>query len=269
MKDPIKEQERNIKILMSIVGIILLMTSIIIACYDYYLEQRSVSLNGKIESLNYVDGKNKATVSFSLTGHEHKTSITIKNNKYAVDDKIIVKVDMYNPEKEIINNHYYIYIPGLILSIIIMSLSLPSLIKYYKRLKYCKELKSNGFFVNATITAVFINNNEKLKRKGSYPFRLRAKYFNPQTNSEFVFESEDTYVNLNDPITEYQKSTVAVYLNQNDIKNYYVDLDSLYPPLNIVDPIALMGPKTEIKFNFGTKKKEENTEEETNNPPEK
>ncbi len=269
MKDPIKEKSRNIKVLLITISIILLIASIGIAIYDYSLEQKAVNLNGKIKSIDYIDGKNKATVKFSLTGHEYEAKISIKNNKYAVDDQIEIKVDMYNPTKEVINNHYYLYLPGILISIIIISIFLPSLIKYYKRKKYCNELKQNGFYVNATITAVFTNNNEKLKKNGMYPYRLRAKYFNPQTNSEFVFESEDTYVNLNDPISEYKHTTVVVYLNQNDINNYYVDLDSLYPPLNIIDPIALMGPKTEIKFNFNIKKKEKDENKDTEGLPSK
>lgn len=257
MKDPIKDKERNIKLLLATISILLFIASIGVSIYDLYLENKSVTIKAQITSINYVNGKNQATVKYRLTGHEYETSISIKENKYSVDDTITIKVNMYNPTLEIINNHYYIYIPGIILSIVIMILSFPYLIKYYKRQNYIKELKKNNLFVNATITAVFINNNEKLKKSGQLPYRLRAKYFNPQTNSEYVFESEDTYVNINDPISEYQKTTVVVYLNQSDLNNYYVDLESLYPALNIVDPIAIMGPKTEIKFRFGTKAEQE------------
>lgn len=267
MKDPIKIREVNTRILIALFSIILLTVSLGFIIYDVRLEKRAVNITAQIKSINVIEGKNKANVAFRLTGHDYEALITLKNNQnVAVDDKITVKVDMYNPSKEIINNHYYIYVPSLILAIILIILSYPYLYKHFKLKSYREELKKNGFFVNATITAVFINNNEKLKRHKQLPFRLRAKYFNPMTKSEYVFESDDTYVDINDPINEYKKTTVVVYLNQSDLTKYYVDLDSLYPPLNIVDPIALMGPKTEIKFNFHTRKKDENKEG-TNDEP--
>lgn len=256
MKDPIKDQERNIKGIIAISGIILLIASIYFVILDLYLENKAVNIKGQITAINYIEGKQKATVKFRLTGHEYEAVVTLKNKQAAVDDKIDIKVDMYDPTKEIINNHFYIYIPGLFIATILLILSLPYLIKYTKTTIYRSKLKKTGFFINATITEVFLNNNPKLKRQGAYPYRLRAKYFNPQNQTEYIFESDDTYIDLNDPINEYKKTTVAVYLNQTAIDKYYIDLDSLYPPLEIVDPIAIMGPKTEIKFRFGTKAKE-------------
>ena len=50
----------------------------------------------------------------------------------------------------------------------------------------------------------------------------------------------DTYTNLNEIISKYNSLFVIVYIDKENTTNYYVDLESLIPHVNIIDPIAFM-----------------------------
>ena len=67
-----------------------------------------------------------------------------------------------------------------------------------------------------------------MKKRGSkYPYRVRAKYINPETNEEYTFISEYTYENVKEHLRITNKETIKVYLDKTNINHYFVDLDSL------------------------------------------
>ena len=151
---------------------------------------------------------------------------------------------MNNPQRLIHNNHLILLAVTGILSIVLLILNTPTFIRNIKRNIRVKKLIKANSTINATIQEVYINN--KGKKNGEYfPYRLRCKYTNPSTNANYVYDSEDCYINLTQVISTYNAQTVRVYIDQTIPSNYYVDLDSLIPNINIVDPRKLMNEEAE------------------------
>lgn len=245
MKDTIKTNNKLKSYFIFIIGIILLTISILIALYDYKLEQKAININATITSVDYDKGKPKATVKYNVDSEIYHQTISVsESEKLAIDDKVAIKYDMTNPGKLINNNHSLYYISLFTIAILMLIISFPSTIKYIKKSSNIKKLKTKGIYINGNIVEVIINNKGR-KYKGNYPYKLRCKYLNPLDKKEYIFDSDDTYINLNDVIAKYHNQIVIVYLDKDNTSNYYVDLDSLFPQVQLVDVGALMGENKE------------------------
>ncbi len=256
MKDALMKGKKMFSIVLSLVGIILILGSISLTIYDYILETKSIKINATIKSLNYSGISSTALIEYKVDEKTYNNNISIKRtDNLTVDDSISVKVNIYEPAKIINNEHLFITIPVIIVSLIVCLISGPKSLKYYKEYKNRQNLKQNGIFIKAQISEVFVNSNAS-KYKGLYPYRLRCKYQNPLDNQLYIFDSEDTYNNISEVISKYNSQTVTVYLQKGHPENYYIDLSSLLPNYKLIDPIEFMKSSS-------TSKKEEPLTEET------
>lgn len=245
MKDTVTENRRIINYILTIISIIGLIAGISLFIYDYNLEQRAININAKITSLEYKDGSYKATVKYKVDKETYNQVVTINDDTYTVNDEIPIKYDIENPGKLINNNHYMVAIPLIILSLLISLISLKETIKNLKRSNNIKHLLTKGIYVQANISEIIIDNKGK-KNKGNYPYKLRAKFTNPLDNQVYSYDSESTYLDLNSIIKQYNNQLILVYLDQNNTSNYYVDLNSLFPHIKLVDVGEMMGEKKQV-----------------------
>lgn len=240
MKDKTLTTINIINILISILGIILLLVSITLFTYDYILEKKALTVTATIKNLDFKNNSNSAMVGYNIEGKYYENYVKLKrNSKLTVQDQISIKVDMYNPTKLIKNNHTFLAIIILILAVILLVLKLPATIKYFKKSNNNKKLMTTGLSINAIITDVFVNNKIK-QHKGKYPYRLRCQYTNPVDNQLYIFESDDTYNDLNSFIKENGTNQIQVYIDRGNTNNYYVNYSSLIPKINVIDPIEFM-----------------------------
>lgn len=242
MKDNYAKNKRTINYIFTSLGFIILILSIALAIHDYKLEQQAVNIKATILSLDYKQGSYQATIKYKVGTETYRPTIKIKDNKYAVNDEIPIKYNINNPGTLIETNKYIYYLPGFVISLILLLLSLGKTIKNLKRSSNINHLKTKGIYIYANITEVFVD-NKKRKHKGKHPYKLRCKYTNPIDNKEYVFESEDSFLDFNEIFARYNNQTIIVYLDKKNTSNYYVDLDSLLPHIELVDVGELMGDK--------------------------
>lgn len=261
MKDTITENRRNTNYIITTIAIILMFIGLALFVYDYNLEQRAININATITSLDYKDGKYKATVRYKVDKETYQQSVNITNEKYTVNDEYPIKYDIENPGKLINNNHIVISICIIGLSVLLLAISIVGTIKNLKRANNIKYLTKKGIYIHANISEVIVDNKGK-KNKGQLPYKLRAKYTNPTDNKEYIFDSESTYLDLNSVIKKYNNQVVIVYIDKQHTGNYFVDLNSLFPQVKLVDVGELMGDKK------NKVQEKTSTEGETNNKDE-
>lgn len=243
MNDTYLKRKKRLNYLFTIGGLIILISSISLFIYDYILEQKAINMSVTITELNYNDGVYDAVVIYNVNKENYKQRIKLRtNNSLTVNDQVKIKYDMNNPQKLINNDHWLLILIFLILSLIIIKLNIKKFINNIKNSIRINNLYKKGFYVNAIITDIMVNNNSK-KNKKYTPYKLRCKYLNPNNNIEYIFDSEDTYLNLNEVITKYGRKTVVVVIDKLNTYNYYVDLGSLYPHLKLIDPKEFMANK--------------------------
>jgi hypothetical protein len=75
--------------------------------------------------------------------------------------------------------------------------------------------KSNGIPIMAEIEKIRVN--KKIKVNGKYPYKIYAKFLNPQTNEIQVFKSKNLWVDPERQLTEKNMTSIEVWV---DAKNY-------------------------------------------------
>jgi len=139
-----------------------------------------------------------------------------------IGDKINIKIDPMHPEKPIAFKAQYI-IGGVfsIIGIIFTIISLVIIIKESKSKKKIKALVEYGNFVYAKInsiktTNVYINN------KPTYV--VKCSYYDQDEGKERIFTSERL---IYDPTPYISSETIKVYVDENNMDIYYVNISEL------------------------------------------
>lgn len=246
MKDTVTENRRKISYIITIISIILIISGLSLIIYDYMLEQKAVNISATITALDYQNGEYKATVKYKVDKEVYTQNIPITSGDYTVNDEIPIKYDINNPGQVINNNHFIIAISLIGGGAFILLISIRGTIKNIKRSNNIKKLTTKGIYVLANINEVIVDNKGR-KSNGQYPYKLRAKYTNPLDNQTYTFDSESTYLDLNSIMKKYNNQTIIVYLDKNYTSNYYVDLNSLFPQVKLVDVGDLMGEKKKVQ----------------------
>ena len=241
MKDKITQKRRTINLVFVLIACAFLGYSTYRLVADYLLEQKAVEVNAKIVEVEAATIGYKAHVTYKVedtTYDQYHVDLGLQTN-LTVGDYTKIKYNINNPAKLIKNNHTIILAITGSITLILFVVFLPGRIKIIKNSSNQKRLKKEGLVIETDIQDIIINNRGK-KYKKTYPYRLRSKYLNPTDNKEYIFESEDTFANPNDVITKYQTKKVKVYLDKTNTKNYFVDLGSLVPEIEVVDPREYM-----------------------------
>lgn len=242
MNDTIIKNRKLINSILTILGIVLFICSVSLSIYDYVLEQNAVKMNATIKSLDYSSTPSTAMVEYKVQGERFETKIKVYDKNLTVKDKTLIKYNLKEPNKLVSNEHGIIIIVSIILSIILLVTNLNKFINRLNEDLRINKLYKKGIYIEANIVEVFTNSNGK-KGKGKLPYKLRCKYLNPKDNLEYAFESQDTYVDLNEVIKSYGRNTAVVILEKENTKNYYVDLGSIVPQMKLIDPRELMSVK--------------------------
>ena len=212
----------NIKLVSFILSIIIIIFDIIILVNDYLEEKNAITTKARISSLEYQNNKLSAKISYEVEKEIYEIPYEIDNDDYAIGDNITIKYNKNNPSKLINNNHLLIIVISIPIIIILLKISMQYLIKYFKINKKIKYLKNHGILINAPILEVYNN-----KRKNKFYYIVRLKYINPQDDTSYIFESEESVVNLNNNITKKGITSLPVYIDPQNTTSYYVDMSSI------------------------------------------
>lgn len=241
------DKSKVIKSILSVICLILIIASIFIIIKDTIAEKNSLKVTATIKEIDYSNSNNSFNVEYKVNDEYYKNNIKLKNsNDLTVNDEVDIKINQKNP-KEVISSHLFTSAIIFAVSLIVLAICGPESFKFYQDMKNIKALKTSGLSLNVPITEIVTNNNAR-KHNGLLPSYLRCTYLNPKDNITYTFESKESYQNLQDIINRNNVKSVTVYLDKANIKNYYVDLDSLNNPTNLIDPIEFMQDKSAETF---------------------
>lgn len=231
MRNKVKRNQNVAILLITLAGILGIVSSTVLFIRDAMLETVAVETKARILSVDYLKSDRYATVTYSVEKLDYIVSTPLKENQesLAVNDTLDIKYDVRNPSKAIYNDHLGSITIIVIVSIILILVTGPKSVKIINEYKRIKELKKTGIRIDATIADIYVDTKSPVHNK-QFPYRIRAKYVNPVDNKQYVFDSDYTYVNLREKQVEYQKERIAVYLDKNNTSTYYVDLDNMKEP---------------------------------------
>ena len=209
------------------IGLVSLTLVIFFAVSDFNKEQKAEKTEGTIASINYENKKYHAVVKYVVDEKSYEGEIIVSKSD-SVSDKKIIKYNRDNPSEVIENDHVvFIFIGGAIAAVSIIR-SLIFFVPYLINLIVVKGIRKKGYYVDAVVDEIFINNKAK-KFLGFYPYRIRLKYVNPTDGNVLIFDSQDSYADLKQIVEDYGIRTLPVFIDIKDPNKYYVDLEIILP----------------------------------------
>lgn len=138
-------------------------------------------------------------------------------------DLVKIYYDPNNPEKFVGDGSTSVLIIMIIIGGIFSILGIGFIIFNIKsKIKRNKILKYN-FIIQANIVNCVLNENILIN--GVHPHNLIATIMSPYDGLTYTFKSESIMKDLTPIIQAYSINTVPVYVNPQNYKEYYVDID--------------------------------------------
>ena len=170
-------------------------------------------------------------VSYDVNGEEYESRLNGYSSSFYEGKEVDIYYDKDNPNKIGIKslNLVFLIFPGL--GLIFFIIGGVGLFVKAKGKKNDKYLKENGEKIYADFVDIKINTGININ--GAYPYNIICEWNNPEDNKKYVFKSRNIWTNPKNIIEERNIKQFAVYIDRENIKKYFVDIEGLEE--NIVD----------------------------------
>ena len=172
-----------------------------------------------------IDTGNETTVSYSVEGEEHESSFSGYSSSFHVGDEIEIYYDKDDVNK--IGSKsldlVYLILPGIGSIFLLIGMIGLGVLSHKKKKE--KNLRENGELVYATYSETILNVNVRVN--GRYPYNIIVEWNNPEDGKKYLLKSKNIYFNPEMLIEERNIKTFPVYINPNNKKQYFVDVDIL------------------------------------------
>lgn len=215
-----KEQrvEKILGISFTAVAVLMVVIALICAMFSVRTQKESEKITGTITELH---GKG-IEVSYVYHDRMYETYLSEYSSSMHAGDSIVLYVSRDNPEN--VRTEMLLFLPTLILSVVGASFLIVGgvffLIVGIKSRKK-KDLLQNGRVVEATVTGGQMNYSMSVN--GRHPWKLECKYEDTYTGATYLYSSYNIW---KDPFL-YMGQIVKVYVDRENPRKYYVDVDSL------------------------------------------
>lgn len=200
------------------VGVLLIVIALVCALFSVRIQTGAEKVTGIIEA-NYGNG---ICVSYTYAGRDYETDLSEYSSSMHTGDEIALYVDKENPNK--VRTEMLLFLPTFILAIVgapFLIIGLVFVLVSAGKKKKKQNLLQNGRVVEAVVTGGQINYNVQVNRR--HPWKLECKYEDTFTGATYLYSSNNIW---EDPFL-YIGQTVKVYVDRNNPKKYYVDVNSL------------------------------------------
>lgn len=229
MKKKVRESrvEKLLGISFFIVGVLMLAIALVCAYFSWNTERTSEKVTGTITEIyssrgDDSTGNSAISVEYSYNGRQYEADLSEYSSNMRVGKDITLYVNTENPQK--VRTAALLYLPTLILGCVgapFFIIGCVFLLVLGKRRKKKQSLMQNGRRVMAEVTGGSRNYNYAVN--GRHPWKLECKYEDIYTGALYLFSSGNIWI---DPEL-YIGQQVAVYVDADNYKKYYVDVESL------------------------------------------
>lgn len=200
------------------VGILLFIVALVCAIFSWNTKSSAEEVAGIITDI----GSRSTTVAYSINGQDYETTIGEYSSSMVVGEKICLYVKRDNPNK--VRTGELLFLPTFILCIVGAPFVVIGVvfIMVAAGLKKKKQyLMQHGRKIFAEVTGGRMNINYAVN--GRHPWKWECKYDDPFTGAVYLFSSGNIWT---DPQL-YIGQQVAVYVEGENYKKHYVDVESL------------------------------------------
>ncbi len=220
-----KEQraEKIVGISFMSAAVLMVVIALICAMFSIKFQKESEKLTGIITELH---GKG-IEVSYTYNGRQYETYLSEYSSSMRAGDSIELYVSRDNPEN--VRTEMLLFLPTFILSVVgtpFLIIGAVFFLIVWRKNRKKKDLLQNGRVVEAVVTGGRINYNMRVN--GRNPWKLECKYEDTCTGATYLYSSYNIW---KDPLL-YIGQIVKVYVDRENPRKYYVDVNSLWSEQN-------------------------------------
>lgn len=221
--------ENLIWIIFAIVGSIFVVIGIAV-CAKTFNYDRKIDTIGTITEISSYRGKDggighEVYVSYNVDGEEYESRLNSYASSFYEGKEIEIYYNKDNPNEIGVKSLDLLFLifPGIGLIFAIIG-GTGIFVKVMKsRLE--KRLKENGELVYANYVETILNRNYSVN--GKHPYNVICEWNNPEDNKKYILKSKNIWTNPENIIEEKNIKTFPVYINQENKKQYIIDVDVL------------------------------------------
>lgn len=170
-------------------------------------------------------------VQYQVDGQTYESRLNYYSSSFYEGKEIEIYYDVDNPHKigTKSGNLLFLMFPGF--GLIFSGIGMSGLIVRRKKKRLEKRLRAEGRRILADYRGTVVNTSYTIN--GAHPYNVLCEWDNFEDNKKYLFKSKNIWFNPENIILERNITTLPVYLDPQNIKKYYVDVDFLTE--NVVD----------------------------------
>lgn len=216
-------------IIFTIVGTVFVAIGIILfgSVFNYTNKIETTGIITEIWSSRDSDNNrnHKVYVSYVAEGNEYESTLNGYSSSFYEGKEIEIYYDKDNPNKIGMKSLDLLFLlfPGL--GLISLIIGVTGISSKARGKKSEKRLKENGELIYADYVETIINISYSVN--GRHPYKIICEWTNPLDGEEYTFKSKNIWSNPEDIIEERNIKQFPIYIDKNNKKQYFVDIDSL------------------------------------------
>lgn len=229
MEKKIRENrlEKLLGIIFLAAGVLILAIALVCAIFSWNTEKTSEKVTGTITGM-YGSREEDSTdnsgifVEYSYNGREYEVELSEYSSNMWVGKDITLYVNTENPQK--VQTADLLFLPTFVLGCVgvpFFIIGCVFLLVVVRRKRKKQYLMQNGKQIMAEVTGGSLNYSCNVN--GRHPWKWECKYEDIYTGEIYLFSSGNIWI---DP-EFYIGQQVAVYVDANNYKKHYVDVESL------------------------------------------
>lgn len=214
----------------AIVGAVLLVSAVMVFVSDRKFMAEAQEINGVIDTIeayrNSDDEVNhRVYVNYTYNGKQYnKIQANFYSSNMYEGKEIILYCDPQHPERIVVHGaNVFAVIILFFMGVLFLCIGIFPVIRSYRQKARTKKIRETGRTLYATVYEIDYATNYTFN--GRHPYIVYCSYRDDYKDIEYRFKSEYIWVNPEPHIT--LGSMVRVYVEENNYKNYYVDVESM------------------------------------------
>lgn len=214
-----------------IIGIIMVIVGATIFVWFINVKNNSIETKAVITDVDRYysssGGNRRAAIyiQYFVEGKEYNTVVHYYVSGMQRDDEITVYCDKNNPKKVYTNG--IIIAPSIIslLGIVFFLVGLIPIVLIGKKKKLRANLIESGRKIYADISEIAVNWTYSANRR--HPFNIICQWNDTSSGIVYLFKSNNIWFDPENIIEEQNIKQLPVYIDENDYKKYYVEIDGI------------------------------------------
>lgn len=212
------------------VSIVLLVSAVMVYRSDRKFMAEAEEISGVIDTIEtYRDSDHdihhRAYVSYTYNGQQYsKVRVNFYSSTMYEGKEITLYCDPRHPERVVVQGADAFAVVILsVIGIVFLCIGTIPLIIFIRKKAGKKKVRENGKVLYATVDEISHSKNIEVNRR--HPYVIYCSYRDDYKDITYRFKSGYLWMNPEPAITV--GSTIKVYVEENNYKNYYVDAESM------------------------------------------